>query len=387
MSRVSATVALLSFLFVAVSAAAGADLQRQMEAVESIRGLTFREPVRSVTIDRAELPDRLRNQLTRTLPYSIDEWAGILEALLLIEKGPGNPFDRLIDLYEAQVLAYYDPDTRTYYALAEPPPALQNLPGGLATADGVIVHELVHALQDQHHAIGRRALSLQKDTDGSLAYHSVLEGEATLVMLAYLIGQSGADFDTLVRQPMFDGLLASAASADMTVDPSTPRYFAESLKFPYLQGLSFVIEAYRRGGWKAIDRVHSNPPRSTRELLHPDDYFEGRFTPETFIPKPPFPVPTISVEHLGEFHWGFLAGKENARGWMSDRVTIAHDAACIPTVLVETSWESEAAAERFAKAYTTFLDNRDIGFLHTQKGKDVRVAYGADRELMERFLR
>lgn len=387
MSRVSATVALLSFLFVAVPAAAGSDLQPQMKAVESIRGLAFREPVRAVTIDRAELPDRLRNQLTRTLPYSIDEWAGILEALLLIEKGPGDPFDRLIDLYEAQVLAYYDPDTRTYYALAEPPPALQNLPGGLATADGVIVHELVHALQDQHHAIGRRALALQKDTDASLAYHSVLEGEATLVMLAYLIEQSGADFDTLVRQPMFDGLLASAANADMTVDPATPRYFAESLKFPYLQGLSFVIEAYRRGGWKAIDRVHTNPPQSTRELLHPDDYFEGRFKPKAFIPQPPFPVPTISVEHLGEFHWGFLAGKENARGWMSDRVTIAHDAACAPTILVETSWESEAAAERFASAYTRFLDRRDIGFLHTQKGKDVRVAYDADRELMERFLR
>ena len=90
MSRVSATVALVFFLFVAVSAAAGSDLQPQMKAVESIRGLAFREPVRSVTIDRAELPDRLRNQLTRTLPYSIDEWAGILEALLLIEKGPGE---------------------------------------------------------------------------------------------------------------------------------------------------------------------------------------------------------------------------------------------------------------------------------------------------------
>lgn len=387
MPRVAATFALLFVLFVAVPAAAGSDLQQQMKAVEGIRGLAFREPVRAVTIDRAELPGRLRSQLTKNLPYSIDEWSGILEALLLIEKGPGDPFDRLIGLYEAQVLAYYDPDTRTYYALSEPPPAVQSLPGGLAAADGVIVHELVHALQDQHHGIGRRALALQKDTDASLAYHSVLEGEATLVMLAYLIEQGGADFDTLVREPMFDGLLASAANADMMVDPATPRYFAKSLEFPYLQGLSFVIEAYRRGGWKEIDRVHRNPPQSTRELLHPDDYFEGRFKPKTFVSHPPFPVPTISVEHLGEFHWGFLAGKENARGWMSDRVTIAHDPACAPTVLVETSWESEAAAERFASAYAAFLDSKDIGFLFSQSGRDVRVAYGADRALMERFLR
>jgi hypothetical protein len=387
MSRGSIVLTLLVLLFAVVPAAASSDLERQMKAVESIRGLAFREPVRAVTIDRAELPERLRSQLTRTLPYSIEEWAAILEALLLIEPDPGDPFDRLIDLYEAQVLAYYDPDTGTYYALREPPPALKNLPGGLASADGVIVHELMHALQDQHHAIGRRALELRKDTDASLAYHAVLEGEATLVMLAYLIDQSGADFDTLVRQPMFDGLLASAATADMMVDPSTPRYFAESLKFPYLQGLSFVIHAYRRGGWKEIDRVHADPPQSTRELLHPSDYFDRRFKPRKFVAEPPFPTPTISVEHLGEFHWGFLAGSENARGWTADRVTIAHDTACAPTVLVETSWESEEAAQRFASGYAAFLDRKDIGFLSRQEGRDVRVAYGADRELMERFLR
>lgn len=387
MSRVSTAAAILALAFVALPATAESDLTRQMKAVETIRGLPFLEPVRAVTIDRVELPVRLRNQLTRTLPYSIDEWGSILEALLLIEPAPGDPFDRLLDLYEAQVLAYYDPDTRTYYALSQPPAAFKDLPGGLATADGVIVHELTHALQDQHQAIGRRALRLQKDTDASMAYHSVLEGEATLVMLASIIQKGGADFDALVREPMFDGLLATAASADMTADPSTPRYFVESLKFPYLEGLRFVIEAYRRGGWKEIDRVHANPPQSTREVLHPEDYFERRFKPKAFLAEPPFPVPTLSVEHLGEFHWAFLAGKENALGWVSDRVTIAHDEWCAPTVLVETSWESDAAAQRFLNGYTTFLDSRDVGFLVRQDGSNVRVAYGADRAVMERFLR
>ena len=145
---------LLLALILAASPAGAAGLEEHMQAVEKIRGLSFSGPVRSVTIDRSELPDRLRDQLTRTLPYSIDQWAEILEVLLLIEGERDDSFDRLIDLYESQVLAYYDPDSRTFYALAQPPPALQNLPEGMAAQDGVIVHELMHALQDQHHEIG-----------------------------------------------------------------------------------------------------------------------------------------------------------------------------------------------------------------------------------------
>ena len=387
MSRVFSTAVLLLFFGQALPLEAADDLSRYMTAVETIRKRSFTQPVRAITIDRAELPARLRDQLTRTLPYSVTEWAEILEALLLIEPGPSDPFERLIDLYEAQVLAFYDPDTSTYYALKQPPSGLPEMPGGMSTEEGVIVHELTHALQDQHLAIGARALELRKDTDGSMAYHSVLEGEATLVMLAHLIGQSGADFDMLVRQPMFDGLLGTAASADLAIDPSTPRYFAESLKFPYLEGLRVVIHAYRRGGWAELDRVHANPPTSTREILHPADYFEKKVRLKRFVPEPPLDLKPLSVEHLGEFHWAFLVGADNARGWIGDRVTVVQNRWCEPTVLVETSWESESAAQAFHYAYMNALDRKGVGFFSKIKGADVLVGYGADRQLMERFLR
>ena len=386
MSRALLTSFLLLFIGQALPLEAADDLSRYMTAVETIRKRAFTQPVRAVTIGRDELPARLRDQLTRTLPYSVTEWAEILEALLLIEPGPGDPFERLIDLYEAQVLAYYDPDTSTYYALDQPPAGLPSMPGGISTEESVIIHELTHALQDQHLAIGARALELRKDTDGSMAYHSILEGEATLVMLAHLIGQSGADFDTLVREPMFDSLLGTAVGADLSVDPSTPRYFGESLKFPYLEGLRFVIHAYRRGGWAEVDRVNANPPTSTREILHPDDYFESKVKLEPFVPEPPLDVRPLSVEHLGEFHWSFLVGSENARGWTGDRATIVQNRWCEPTVLVETSWESEEAARSFLYAYVNVLDRKGVGFYSKVDGANVSVAYGADRSLMERFL-
>ncbi|HEU4521783.1 MAG TPA: hypothetical protein VFT12_07265, partial [Thermoanaerobaculia bacterium] len=221
----------------------------------------------------------------------------------------------------------------------------------------------------------------------SLAYHAVLEGEATLVMLAHMLEKSGADFDSLIRQPIFDGLLGSEASADFLFDKSSPRYFVESLKFPYLEGLRFVVHAYRKGGWAELNRVYANPPRSTREILHPEDYFERRFEPRVFRATPPLPtVRPLSVEHLGEFHWAFLTGKENAIGWTADRVTIAQNDLCEPTVLVETSWQTEAAAQRFLHAYMRVLDDRGIGFRFSRDGLDVKLAYGADRTLMETFI-
>ncbi|HUP47424.1 MAG TPA: hypothetical protein VNA04_01395 [Thermoanaerobaculia bacterium] len=363
-------------------------LEPHMREVERIRGLSFSQPVHSVTIDRSELPGRLREQLTRTLPYSVAEWGEILSALLLIEEPEQEeaPFEQLLDLYQSQVLAYYDPLTRTFFALRQPPAALQDLPG-VPVEDGVIVHELMHALQDQHFEIGPRDLALRKDTDASLAYHAVLEGEASLVMLASMMERAGADFDALVRQPIFDGMLSSVAAADLSLGAGTPPYFAAMLKFPYLEGLRFAVQAYRQGGWAELDRIHADPPRSTREILHPDDYFERRFRPAPFNPEPPPGVRALTVEHLGEFHWSFLLGAANARGWMADRVTVVQDAFCLPTVLVESSWESDDAARRFHAAYARLLDERGIWFLSEVEGKDVRLAYGVDAELMERFLR
>lgn len=366
--------------------ARGASIREEMQAVERIRGLSFLGPVRTVELNRAELPAHLRQQFEKTLPYSTEDWVDVLRALRLVDQGTtAEPVvSSLIKLYESQVLAYYDPPSKTFYTVRGLPDAVRDLPiaGGLDA--GVAVHELTHALQDQHFAIGARDIALRDDADASLAYHAVIEGEATLVMLAYMVEQSGGGtLDDMISNDLLTGALSAAASQQLT--GGGPRYFSEMLKFPYVDGLRFVIEAYRHGGWKGLDRVYANPPRSTREILHPADYFEHRFAPETFRPKPAVTVPRLlSVEHLGEWHWRFLAGASNSEGWLADRVTIAQNAFCEPTVLVETRWDSEEHARRFYDGYTRSLE--DVGSVGVVNGQSVKVAYGADRALMERFL-
>ncbi|HEX7420866.1 MAG TPA: hypothetical protein VF505_13330 [Thermoanaerobaculia bacterium] len=365
-------------------AASAATIAEEIAAVEKIRGLKFTAPVNTVEIDRKDLPAHLRRQFEKSLPYSIEDWGDVMRALRLIDEKDTDEaiVSSLLDLYQSQVLAYYDPPSKTFYTIRQLPEALQSLPMSGMLDAGINVHELTHALQDQHFQIGDRDEALRDDTDANLAYHALIEGEASLVMLAYMIEKNGGSFDEMINSDLLGGVLSAAAT--QTLPGGGPRYFTEMLKFPYLDGLKFVIEGYRRGGWKELDKVYANPPRSSREILHPLDYFDHRFTPLPFNDKPALPVfHLLSVEHLGEFHWRLLAGE--AGGWKADRVTIAQNRFCETTVLAETQWETTAAAQRFYDAYTHTLD--DVGYLARIDGTTVRVAYGADRPLMEHFVK
>lgn len=362
---------LLSLLLLA-SCVEASPLTPGIDAVEQIRGRSFRSEVRNVTIDRSELGGHLRTQMERSTPYSFDDWSTVLRALQLVDDGKKELLPSLISLYEQQVLAFYDPQSHTYYSIRqmpELPPEAASLADPKMLAETVMVHELVHALQDQHFDLASREKALRLDTDANMAYHAFLEGEAVLVMMAHMLSKSGLVLDEVVRDDSLLGLIGSAARAEQMIDPSTPRYFAEMLKFPYLEGLQFAVAAYRRGGWKELDRVHADPPRTTREILHPAEYFTNRRATPSFDAK--VPAGAIAAEHLGQFHWNFLVGPEQAEGWVNDRAVIYRDG----RVSVETTWESDARASAFADAYRAFLEKRGIRATIERKGTAVHAAY------------
>jgi hypothetical protein len=361
-----------------------------MKTVEKLRGLTFTHPVVSKTITRAELPKALRAQMEKSLPYSPDDYALVLRALQLVDAGKTDLVGSMLALYESQVLAFYDPLTHTYFAIDKLPSAAEGIADSDMLRESVVIHELTHALQDQRFQAGARDLALQKDTDGGLALHALLEGEATLVMLDYVLDRAGQKLDDVLANPeVLSMLTSSLGAADKTIDSSTPRYFAESLKFPYSEGLKLVIDGYRRGGWKMVDRMDQNPPRSTREVLHPAEYFTRLALTSApavaFDDKSPLPH-ALTVEHLGEFHWRFLVGDAGA-GWIDDRVTVVQNAKCDPTVLVDTRWENADRAHAFRDAYTKFLRGRGLEPKIALDGVRVRAAYGADAKLVESFVR
>jgi hypothetical protein len=388
----SAALLLVAFT-VSTACLAQSPLAQQMEAVEQIRGRKFATTVKNVSIDRSALQPMLREQMAKEVPYSLEEWVAALRALQLVDVEAKDVLPKLLSLYESQVLAFYDAHSHTYYSIKQLPPALKDLGDPKLMAEMVAVHELMHAMQDQHFRIGERTKALRNDTDAGMAYHALLEGEAAgrpVVLHGSqrfgLNSAAGVDLDQVIKNDaMVNALLSAAANEQGAIDPSTPKYFVESLKFPYLQGIKFVVAAYRRGGWKELDRIHADPPRSTREVLFPEEYFARKNAPDAFDPKPLSTMPNlITVEHLGQFNWGFLVGAENARGWVNDRVAILRGAS--PTVLAETKWESPERAAAFATAYESFLKKRGIDARVVRDGATVKAAYGPDAKAIESFI-
>lgn len=371
---------LLAFLTLTLAACAdAASLEPGMKAVESIRGRKFVHDVKHTAIDRADLQKHLHEQMLKSTPYSIDDWGTVLRSLQLVDDPPAEILPKLYALYESQVLAFYDPFSHTYYSIKQ----LPKLHGDMAKMvdpemleETVMVHELVHALQDQHFALAEKEKANMRDTDANYAYHAVLEGEGVLVMMVHMLNKMGVDIDEVLEDEAMLETLMSAASADQMIDPSTPKYFAEMLKFPYIEGLKFVVAAYKRGGWKELDRVHANPPRTTREVLNPDEYFAKSFKPEPFDPAKPSPD-VIAVEHLGQFHWSFLVGAPNAKGWMNDRVIVSRGGPGKTNVRAETKWESPANATAFADAYGAFLRKRGVEPKIERNGSLVVAEYTA----------
>ena len=365
----------LAVLLLLTACAQAAPLGPGMKAVEEIRGRNFIHEVKNVSIDRSVLASHLREQMAKSIPYSLEDWGTLLRSLQLVDIETSKIVPTMLNLYESQVLAFYDPHSHTYYSIKQMPklpPEAAKLADPKVLEETVMVHELTHALQDQHFGLSAREKALMKDTDASLAYHSVLEGEAVLVMVAHMLKNAGVDLDEALKDEALTNMVTSAAGADQMIDPSTPRYFAEMLKFPYLEGLKFVVAAYKRGGWKALDDVHANPPASTREVLHPEEYFARTVKHEAFDnTKPAGDV--IAVEHLGEFHWRFLLGAENARGWINDRVAVWRDG----KVEAHTKWESPERATAFADAYSAFLKKRGIEANVARDGVNVVTTYTA----------
>jgi hypothetical protein len=371
-------VARLLLVFLLASCGQASPLQPGMKAVEGIRGKEFLRDVKNVSIDRSDLSVHLRQQMEKSTPYPLEDWATLLRALQLVDVKSVDAgkelLPKLLALYESQVLAFYDPHAHTYYSIKQLPKLPEQaakLADPKMLEEMVMVHELTHALQDQHFKLGEKEAALMRDTDANLAYHAVLEGEAVLVMVAHILGKSGLDLDEIVKDDAMLGMITSAAQAEQMIDPATPKYFAEMLKFPYLEGLKFVVAAYRRGGWKELDRIHANPPRTTREILHPDEYFNRSFKPQPFDSTKP--AGAISAEHLGEFHWTFLVGADNARGWVNDRVVVSRDG----RVQVTTTWESPARATAFATAYEAFLQKRGIKAVAKHEGSNATASYTA----------
>jgi len=138
----------------------------------------------------------------------------------------------------------------------------------------ILAHEYTHALQDQNFHLGEKLRRLRDDTDAELALRSVAEGDATLAGWGYVLGKMDVGTVEMLESDV------KTFTKDYTLHPKDGSLAAyEYFNFPYVQGLRFVSEAYKRGGWSAVDALYRDPPESTAQIMEPSLYFDHRTRP------------------------------------------------------------------------------------------------------------
>lgn len=361
---------LLALIFLAADPVQTPLLEAKAE-VESIRGLDFRHEVERGMRTRRQLRAMLIDELGEE-EGGAERYREVLEAMQLVEPDE-QLIERMLDAYEQQVLAWYDPETGQFYELSDPAAEIAAMP---LMKQGVLVHELTHALQDQWFGIGERLDSIEHDWDRAQAYHAVLEGEASLVMLESGLRSMGASLDGLRESGVSPDQMietmrtAAAGTFPSEVDP----WFIESMKFPYIEGLRFVLTEWGRGGWDAVHAIHANPPISTEEIYRPELW-------RTRLESGAEGAAALAAEEgestritLGEFAWRHLLGEEAAAGVDRAIVSVTPDGEAW-RVRIESQWDTVADAREFEAAYGRFLAQRKLKAQLTRDETRVTAEY------------
>jgi hypothetical protein len=134
---------------------------------------------------------------------------------------------------------------------------------------GTMVHELVHALTDQHFSFNDdfEAMIDEERLDEATAYQALIEGDASLAEVLWI--------QTLSQEEIGE-FLAEGLNIDSSVMDAAPRFLRESLIFPYDSGLAFVQDLYLGAdGWSQVNEAYEEMvglPGSTEQVIAPDDY-------------------------------------------------------------------------------------------------------------------
>ena len=186
-----------------------------------------------------------------------------------------KPF--LLALLKEQIEAYYDSKTKSVYMLDWV---------SVEEQKPVLAHELTHALQDQHvdmenwnnqtpsvvsHNSREDNEHLAKD-EMDTAREAVTEGQATAVMMDYILKPMGK---SLVKDPeIIEGVKGQMTGSESSpVLARAPLLLAESLLFPYREGLSFEQDVWMgQGRGAAFAGALDRPPTSSWEIINPLEY-------------------------------------------------------------------------------------------------------------------
>ncbi|MDQ5838965.1 MAG: hypothetical protein M3379_19480 [Acidobacteriota bacterium] len=265
-----------------------------------------------------------------------------------------RPF--LIKLLTEQVAGYYDPKTQEFY-LAD-----------WIDLDGqrpVMAHELTHALQDQHFNLRRFDRWPKHDSDAEISAHALIEGDASLLMTQYVARSP-------LRYLAFMKSMITGGSGSTDEIERAPRVMRDTLLFPYFQGMGWVSQLYKRGGWDEVSAAFSKLPKSTEQILHADKYFAGEEPQKVTVRDLSASLGKgwRMADNDVEGEWGYYllldeylnsndVSKRASEGWGGDRYALFTGPSQSDVLVAQKSvWDTEQDAREFFDAYASRTTKR-----------------------------
>jgi len=240
----------------------------------------------------------------------------------------------------------------------------------------VVAHEVHHALQAHHFDVPD--LSALPNDDARLAGLALIEGDAMVAMGAYLGLEHGAPVRRTLRQ--ITDVTKDVSIEDVAHDKSNSaldralRLTQRRLSFPYDDGMVFVSDIYRAGGFDLVDSLYARPPASTEHILHPERYIAGDLPRNVAVPKPAAGFRVVREGVLGELQITTLlegclsavVARQAGAGWGGDRYAIAVN----DEGRIATSWSSVWDTEDDAREFTEALQRAGGCFHENRLGED-----------------
>jgi hypothetical protein len=243
--------------------------------IQNVRALRFKQPVPLAVKTPDEAESMMEADLMRDYTDNQLEVDGVAGALVGLYPAGINLKAQSLTLLKSQVAGFYDPRGKTMVlveggaSLGIWNSAAQFMIQRDVAGEMLLAHELTHALQDQNFDLGSKLDEVRNNDDRTLALKSVAEGDATIAGFAYAAGRMDNSTADALAASLKNLPAALAAAA-----PDTPEGLSAPLLFQYSDGARFVAEAYRRGGWPAVDALYRDPPQSSHQIIHPALYFE-----------------------------------------------------------------------------------------------------------------
>ena len=301
--------------------------------VQQVRGRPFRTFPEVEILDDAEFD--------RELLSDFDEYREDLEVddVTLTALGLLDPEASLAETFreslEVAVVGFYDPETGQLVVRGADFSLYSQL---------VLVHELVHAFDDQWFDLDRDDFA---DGEADYGFSAVVEGNASRVEALWREQLSSQHQLQLTQEE-----LTALSPEDLDRLFSLPPVVQDLQGSPYLDGERYVSELAATGGEAAVDDALMTPPVTSEEILHPGT--DRSIDAEIVVPAPPAGGTVIDEGRLGELVVRLWLGRLAGEGWGGDRYVTwsAGGEDCIAVDLVgddaQETVELDAAADAWA---------------------------------------